>query len=467
MKIVVKCIIYVNLLFNLNPIYSEPPRRTEVGPGIWRHEIYLTEGPWVIHILEIDLTNEYVHIETAKAKNKLEGRALTSEMARLNSRPLHRVVGAVNGDFFSGSGMPVGAQISDGTLVCSPYPRSVFGIAENKQPFIAIVNLEATLFTAKNLTRQIHRVNRGRKENELILYNKYRGHHTGTNQWGAEVIVKLSTQFMVNDTIRGIVTTIDSVSGNNRIEAKHFILSGHNEAGIFLTKNIKTDDSLKVFIGLPPVTRKIEAMIGGLPRIIRDGKRSVEFTQEKVSEQFATARHPRTAVGFSKDEKKIYFVTVDGRQPGFSVGMSLYELADFMLNFGAFQAMNLDGGGSTTMVIGNKIVNRPSDLTGERTVTSALLAISTAPVGQLTYIKIEPDLITLQPGQSYKFKARGFDQFYNPISFEATEIRWSCDQRIGSVNQQGVFTATATADYGYIHVSSQEIVCSAKVRIAK
>lgn len=467
MKKVIKYILYINLLFSIFPAFSEVPQRTAVGPGVWHHDIYLTEGPWAIHILEIDLTNEYVHIETAKAKQQLEGRELTSEIARSNSRAKHRVIGAVNGDFFSESGVPVGAQISDGTLACNPYPRSVFGIGGNKNPFIAIVSLEANAFTQRNLSCKIHRVNSHRGENELILYNKYRGQHTGTNQWGAEVIVKLSTQFFVNDTIRGIVTTIDSINGNNRIESEHIILSGHNNAGLFLKKHIRKNDSLKVYLGLPPVKNQIQTMIGGMPRIIRDGKRSVEFSQEKISEQFATARHPRTAVGFSKDGKKIYFVTVDGRQPGFSVGMSLYELADFMLNFGAHQSMNLDGGGSTTMVIGNRVVNRPSDSTGERPVANALLAISTAPTGRLSYIRIEPDLISLQPGQSFKFNARGFDQFYNPVTLDSVKYTWSCDQRIGSVNQQGVFTAKLTANHGYIHVSAGEIVCSAKIRIAK
>jgi exopolysaccharide biosynthesis protein len=64
---------------------------------------------------------------------------------------------------------------------------------------------------------------------------------------------------------------------------------------------------------------------------------------------------------------------VDGRQPGVSTGMSLEMLAELLLEFGAVEAMNLDGGGSTTMVIHNKVVNRPSDQTGERPVSDAIL----------------------------------------------------------------------------------------------
>ena len=67
--------------------------------------------------------------------------------------------------------------------------------------------------------------------------------------------------------------------------------------------------------------------------------------------------------------------TVDGRQPGVSAGMSLPELADLLLEFGGSEAINLDGGGSTTMVVNGKLVNNPSDQTGERPVSDAILML--------------------------------------------------------------------------------------------
>jgi hypothetical protein len=69
----------------------------------------------------------------------------------------------------------------------------------------------------------------------------------------------------------------------------------------------------------------------------------------------------------------VAWAAVDGRQPGVSVGMSLFMLSDLLLELGAIDAMNLDGGGSTTMVIQNKLVNKPSDQTGERPVSDAIL----------------------------------------------------------------------------------------------
>jgi exopolysaccharide biosynthesis protein len=73
----------------------------------------------------------------------------------------------------------------------------------------------------------------------------------------------------------------------------------------------------------------------------------------------------------TRDRKTLLLVTVDGRSAA-SVGMTLVELADFMRTLGAWDALNFDGGGSTTMVIGDRVVNTPSDRTGEREVGSAL-----------------------------------------------------------------------------------------------
>jgi exopolysaccharide biosynthesis protein len=93
------------------------------------------------------------------------------------------------------------------------------------------------------------------------------------------------------------------------------------------------------------------------------------------SESLSGRRHPRTAIGWRADGHLV-LVTVDGRQPQKSVGMTIEELAKLMIELGCVEAMNLDGGGSTTMVIRNKIANNPSDAAGERPVSDALLVFT-------------------------------------------------------------------------------------------
>jgi exopolysaccharide biosynthesis protein len=115
-----------------------------------------------------------------------------------------------------------------------------------------------------------------------------------------------------------------------------------------------------------------EHIVSGGPLLLWNGKRIEEPEVESISRVFFLARHPRTAVGVRADGT-LLFVTVDGRQPQESVGMSLPELTDLLLELGAVSAVNLDGGGSTTMVIDGEVVNRPSGGEPRRNADGILL----------------------------------------------------------------------------------------------
>jgi hypothetical protein len=117
-------------------------------------------------------------------------------------------------------------------------------------------------------------------------------------------------------------------------------------------------------------------LIGGWPRILRDGDNVAgdAATVEGTLSRNAEMVHPRTAVGFSRDSSTLILLTVDGRSEN-SGGVTLVDLARLMRQLGAWQAMNFDGGGSTTMVIDGAVVNAPSDKTGEREVGNALLVV--------------------------------------------------------------------------------------------
>ncbi len=113
--------------------------------------------------------------------------------------------------------------------------------------------------------------------------------------------------------------------------------------------------------------------IGGGPGLIRDGKHTVMNNFEGFGkEDFVEKRHPRTAVGFNSRTKRMFWVTVDGRQPGWSEGMSLIELTQLMSDLGCDNAMNFDGGGSSTCVVNGKVINRVSGKErSERAVSNA------------------------------------------------------------------------------------------------
>ena len=151
------------------------------------------------------------------------------------------------------------------------------------------------------------------------------------------------------------------------------------------TEQVALGDTVQLYCRLSPARAKLMEAISGGPRILRDGKVSIEVEKERLSRSFADKRHPRTAIGYSQDERVLFLIVVDGRDPGYSVGMSLQELAEFMhtrlaefsrAKVNAYQGLNLDGGGSTTMVVNEQVVNKPSDPTGERPVANALLVVA-------------------------------------------------------------------------------------------
>jgi exopolysaccharide biosynthesis protein len=109
-------------------------------------------------------------------------------------------------------------------------------------------------------------------------------------------------------------------------------------------------------------------VLGGTPQLIDGGLPVYDTT---LASGFRHGRHPRTAIGVNAARTRLWLVVVDGRQD-YSEGMTLPELREFFSLLGADQALNLDGGGSSAMVIRGRVVNQPSDATGERAVVNAL-----------------------------------------------------------------------------------------------
>lgn len=145
------------------------------------------------------------------------------------------------------------------------------------------------------------------------------------------------------------------------------------------TRTFTVDDPALAGLSLLPF-HPLEA-VGGRPVLARDSVITPDVDTEGQA-SFAKSRHPRTAVGIANDGRRLLLVVVDGRQPGYSDGMTLRELAELMLALGAPESINLDGGGSTAMVYAEpdsartmRVANRPSDPTGERAVGNALAIV--------------------------------------------------------------------------------------------
>jgi hypothetical protein len=155
--------------------------------------------------------------------------------------------------------------------------------------------------------------------------------------------------------------------------------------------------------------------------------------------------HPRTAVGVRADGTVVLAI-VDGRQAPYSTGVVAADLADMLVADGVVAAINLDGGGSTTMVarvpgdVSATVVNSPSDGT-QRAVDNALLVVSSAPTGPLSQVYVRPGTTTAIVGQVVPFSAAGTDAAGNGVAVAPTTVTWSAEGTSGSIVAAGRFSA--------------------------
>jgi len=198
-------------------------------------------------------------------------------------------------------------------------------------------------------------INRRMQAGEIILYTPEYGKTTKTDKCNEAAIM------------RGRVASLRT-TGDMVIPRTGFVLSWQ---GRYELNNLKFWDKIELSFSFNSSRSDIVHAIGGGPRLVRNGRLFITSDMERFRKDVTVGRAPRSAVGITSSGK-LLLVTVDGRQPGKSVGMTLEELGKLMLELGAVEAMNLDGGGSTTMVIGGKVVNYPS-AGEERKISSALL----------------------------------------------------------------------------------------------
>jgi hypothetical protein len=200
---------------------------------------------------------------------------------------------------------------------------------------------------------------------ELVLFTPEWGGRTPSAGAGR-------TDIIVRD---GLVSASRS-RGGTRVPPDGYVLAGTG-AGARLLRSAGQPGA-PVQLDPPPPTDTV----GGGPRLLAGGRVRVRASAEGFaplsapwfSGSFVEARNPRTLAGVRADGR-LLLVTIDGRRPGWSAGATLAEAARVMRSLGARDALNLDGGGSTAMAVRGRVVNRPSDPTGERPVSDALVVL--------------------------------------------------------------------------------------------
>lgn len=335
-----------------------------------------------INLLRLDLTK--VRLDVHHAMDAAIGTEKTSSIATR-----HGAFAAINAGFFRldkslWAGDSAGVLVIDGELYSdTPFRRTAITMFNGKGITTVLfepINVFPRVYSSKIEMPEINGINRERKKTELILYSSSFGRTTLTDSPGTEILISKCKKFICKEfqvkenasnsiiPVGGYVLSMDSESLNSKdfIERFSKLSKGNGADQKFLIEHAMTPNNWLV----GKYTKDVY-IVGGVPQLIKNGKIDITWEQEKASKSFVETRHPRTAVAKLKDGKFL-MITVDGRSES-SGGISLYDLADYLLSLGASDAMNLDGGGSTTMWVDGKVVNKPSDKEGERKVSDAIL----------------------------------------------------------------------------------------------
>jgi hypothetical protein len=357
---------------------SDSVLTVNVEPGV-THMTVLKDGPYALNVLIVDLKAKNLQVESFRPV----GLVKASEQFRRNDRDRHNVVAAINADFFSyNTGWPVDNQIMNGEFVfASSTQRSHLAIDDNGRPFIEKFNLAAWVKSKNGTLYPIAAVNDTHRVNSLVLHTWFSDTATNFSGSGTSVLLGLvGSSWSVGDTLKMDVkqTGVPDLIHIAKDQAVLWIGSGTDVASAREALNV--GDTVLIYLGTQPSVQHLRTMVGGVGRILANGKAVTDSinVKEKTNVTFLKARHPRTFVGFDKDSTRLFLCVVDGRQEK-SIGMNFQEMADFLISIGVWNAVNLDGGGSTTMVIQDKIINSPSDKTGERPVANTLQVIRLKP----------------------------------------------------------------------------------------
>lgn len=328
------------------------------GMTYYKNVISENDKKQTTYVLEFDLMKSDFEIESVFGQDCMYKKETVSSMARRKN-----AIAAVNGAFFSKAGAPLGMLVHQGKIVKEPIlGRTVFGVTNDNEFFFDNPRFDARFFYKKKETDkpayiELDGINRTPGDDEVIIFTSEYGNKTRTSSKPALEITIVDEKVV-------------AIGGcNSLIPPEGYVI----HAGGFMAEELEkvsVTDIAYMELYVNPVWEKAKFAVGGGPRLLKDGAITIEAKAEKFKSDVVSGRAPRTAVGITAD-KKILMVCVDGRQKN-SAGMTLKELARYMKRLGAVDAMNLDGGGSTTFFLMGKVLNSPSD-GRERPVSQALV----------------------------------------------------------------------------------------------
>ena len=343
---------------------------TQLFPGVtYQDTIQFTpHGPVVLPVVRGPRPVGLYRLTPVLSNNAVTGRETVSSMERRLSSQETTV--GVNGDFFAfADGRPSGILMRDGVLATPPNAsRSSAGIGLDGTLDVRRVKFLGT-WRGLGQRRSLNYLNKTPGKNGISLF---------TSDWGgvtpgiAGAVAVTLAPFPQAAPNADLTAPVVATTSNARVAIApgSAVLVARGIAAAKLQAEAPVGTSVTLRLILQPSWSNVADALGGGPVLVRSGRPVYRANEGFTTSQIAP-RDPRTAVGQLADGS-ILLVTTDGRQPGYSVGMTNFELAQALVRLGAVQGMALDSGGSTTLAFDGTVLNSPSD-GRERPVADALL----------------------------------------------------------------------------------------------
>lgn len=316
------------------------------GVMLYHYKGTVDNKPVHAYLLLVNAARPDIVVRPMLAYDRVDRLETVLSMARR-----HGAIAAVNGSFFNrveSAPYPVGFLMMRGRPIFhTGHKRSAFGMTRERWPVFGYPNAKGLVYLeTRGRYVALTGMNRPRKDNDVIAYTSEFGERTRTNASGREV------------TVRGGAVS-DIRAGDSPIPADGFVLSLHGAAKKY-TELFAVGDRANYYFVVDDRWVTATDIVTGGPLLVAGGMPVYGAGQGEKLYRGVNGRIPQTAVG-SLEDGSLVLAVVDGRQSRYSVGLTYAELAEFLLRLGVTEAVGMDGGGSSTMVVGGVVINHPSD----------------------------------------------------------------------------------------------------------
>jgi len=358
-------------LFGLVVAPIAAARPVQVMPGVmYEHTVARTAaGPLSTYVITAPKPGGLYSLTPLLSNETITGRETVSSMERRVSAQMTTI--GVNGDFFNWTGgWPSGVLMRDGRLEHQPSPdRSAVGIDPAGNLHVDRVTFSASWRGFSTLAYPIAQLNEPPKANAAALFTPVWGAATPAVNGVAVVLEPFPAVTPFHD-LTGQVTAIVSNS-SVAIPADGAVLVARGTAADPVHADALVGGQLTLRFQLRADWASVTDAVGGGPALVRNSQ-PIAHAGEALTPVQLNGRDPRTAIG-QRADGRIVMVAADGRRRGWSVGISNRDLALTLIRYGCVNGFALDSGGSTTVAFDGRVLNRPSDSYGERSVGEALV----------------------------------------------------------------------------------------------